>query len=86
MSIDGSRLTFDKSLDQAFAFNARFAQALRLYGLHEHADSIALQETGTNGTDPYRLRNLDVAGYELDSPMALYGAVPVLYGWGYNYH
>ncbi|XP_044262216.1 neutral alpha-glucosidase C-like [Tribolium madens] len=84
--IEGSSLTFDKSLDQAFAFNVKFPSALQLYGLHEHADSLALQNTGTNGTDPYRLRNLDVAGYELDSPMSLYGAVPVLYGWGTYSH
>ena len=30
-------------------------------------------------SDPYRLYCLDVAHYELDNPMALYGAVPLLY-------
>lgn len=29
-------------------------------------------------TDPYRLFNLDVFEYELYSPMALYGSVPVM--------
>ena len=33
-------------------------------------------------SDPYRLYNLDVFEYELDSPMALYGHVPVLYAHG----
>lgn len=31
------------------------------------------------GGEPYRLYNLDVFEYELDNPMALYGAVPVMY-------
>jgi alpha-glucosidase (family GH31 glycosyl hydrolase) len=81
--LDGTYLTFEDSLDQAFAFAVSFPQALQLYGVHEHADSLALQTTQVGGTDPYRLRNLDVSGYELNSPMALYGAVPVLYGHGY---
>jgi hypothetical protein len=79
--LDGFNL--EDSLDQAFAFAVSFPQALQLYGIHEHADSLALQTTQVGGTDPYRLRNLDVSGYELNSPMALYGAVPVLYGPGY---
>jgi alpha-glucosidase (family GH31 glycosyl hydrolase) len=80
---DGTYFTLEDSLDQAFAFAVSFPQALQLYGIHEHADSLALQTTQVNGTDPYRLRNLDVSGYELNSPMSLYGAVPVLYGHGY---
>lgn len=49
-------------------------------GIPEHADSFALKST--SGGDPYRLYNLDVFEYELDSTMALYGSVPVLYGHG----
>jgi len=52
-----------------------------IYGLPEHASSMALKSTrGKNPqyTDPYRLYNLDVFEYELDSPMALYGAVPLV--------
>ena len=30
-------------------------------------------------TDPYRLYNLDVFEYEVNNPMALYGAVPLMY-------
>ena len=30
-------------------------------------------------TDPYRLYNLDVFEYELDNPMALYGAIPYVH-------
>ena len=52
-----------------------------LYGLPEHASSTALKRTvGKNAEykHPYRLYNLDVFEYDLDVPMALYGAVPLL--------
>lgn len=39
-------------------------------------------QKNTIGSEPYRLYNLDVFEYELDSPMALYGSIPVLYGHG----
>lgn len=57
----------------------------QLYGLPEHASSLALKNTrgdaehpGTSGvySDPYRLYNLDVFEFELDEPMSLYGAIP----------
>ncbi|KAK6182964.1 hypothetical protein SNE40_010527 [Patella caerulea] len=48
-----------------------------VYGIPEHADTMALKTTKT--TDPYRLFNLDVFEYELYNPMALYGAVPLMY-------
>lgn len=60
-----------------------FPGASRAYGLPEHADKLALRTTGEGGLDPYRLYNLDVFEYELDSPMAIYGAIPVLYAHGY---
>ncbi|RYY82219.1 hypothetical protein EON63_13735 [archaeon] len=41
-----------------------------------------LHHTTSGYSDPYRLYNLDVFEYELDSPMALYGGVPVLYAHG----
>lgn len=55
-------------------------QANVLFGIPEHADSFALKSTV--GSEPYRLYNLDVFEYELDSTMALYGSVPVIYGHG----
>jgi alpha 1,3-glucosidase len=44
------------------------------------------ETTGENAkyTDPYRLWNLDVFEYEADSPMALYGAVPLVHA--HNVH
>ncbi|CAG8613562.1 15299_t:CDS:10, partial [Racocetra fulgida] len=41
-----------------------------------------LREKGLNGngaySDPYRLYNLDVCKYEIDSPMSLYGSIPFM--------
>lgn len=63
----------------AVGLDVSFPGAIRIYGLPEHADSLALRTTGSGGLEPYRLYNLDVFEYEMDSTMALYGAVPVVY-------
>ncbi|CAG9861083.1 unnamed protein product [Phyllotreta striolata] len=63
----------------AIGMDISFPGALRIYGLPEHGDKLPLRTTGPGGVDPYRLYNLDVFEYELDSTMALYGAVPVVY-------
>uniref|UniRef100_A0A158R447 Gal_mutarotas_2 domain-containing protein n=1 Tax=Syphacia muris TaxID=451379 RepID=A0A158R447_9BILA len=47
-----------------------------VYGLPEHGDTFVLRST--TAMDPYRLYNLDVFEYELNSQMSLYGAVPFL--------
>lgn len=47
--------------------------------------SLALRTTGPGGLDPYRLFNLDVFEYELDSTMAIYGAIPVAYAHSPKY-
>ncbi|KAF2841231.1 glycoside hydrolase family 31 protein [Patellaria atrata CBS 101060] len=52
-----------------------------VYGIPEHASSMSLKQTrgGDGGyTDPYRLYNSDVFEYELDSPMTLYGVIPLM--------
>ncbi|KAK9871595.1 hypothetical protein WA026_012975 [Henosepilachna vigintioctopunctata] len=56
-----------------------FPGAMRVYGLPQHADRLALRSTGPGGIGPYRFYNSDVFEYILDSTMALYGAVPVVY-------
>ncbi|XP_055374971.1 neutral alpha-glucosidase AB [Condylostylus longicornis] len=66
---------------EAISMDFSFPQALILFGIPQHADSFALKHTANNG-DPYRLYNLDVFEFELDSRMALYGSIPVLYGHG----
>lgn len=66
---------------EAVALDFSFPEADILFGIPEHADSFALKTTHGKG-DPYRLYNLDVFEFELDSRMALYGSVPVLYAHG----
>ncbi|CAD7967325.1 unnamed protein product [Amoebophrya sp. A120] len=51
-------------------------------GLPEHAAALLLKPF----EEPYRLYNLDVFEYELNSPMALYGAVPMLWGYERSLH
>jgi alpha 1,3-glucosidase len=58
-----------------------FPAAEHVYGIPEHASPLSLRTTrgGPNAyTDPYRLYNLDVFQHESDSPMALYGSVPLM--------
>ncbi|RZC42685.1 Glyco hydro 31 and/or Gal mutarotas 2 domain containing protein [Asbolus verrucosus] len=76
----GDRLVVTKNAP--FTFGITYPQAIQLYGLHEHCASLALRNTGPGGMDPYRLKNSDTYAYEIESPMALYGAIPVLYGHG----
>ncbi|XP_072314317.1 neutral alpha-glucosidase C [Eucyclogobius newberryi] len=45
-----------------------------VYGLPEHADRLQLRDTREG--EPYRLYNLDVFAYDLNSPFGLYGSVP----------
>ncbi|ORZ33307.1 glycosyl hydrolases family 31-domain-containing protein [Catenaria anguillulae PL171] len=66
---------------RSFGFDLQFAQTSHVYGLAEHASDFNLPSTrgeGARYTEPYRLYNLDVFEFELDSPMALYGSVPYL--------
>ncbi|KAJ3218096.1 hypothetical protein HDU67_006654 [Dinochytrium kinnereticum] len=70
----------------SIGIDVTFPSAKNLYGLPEHASNFSLKETRlTNGdfpSDPYRLYNLDVFEYEVDSPMSLYGSVPFVMGHG----
>jgi alpha 1,3-glucosidase len=69
----------------------RFPSASHLYGIPEHASSLALHSTAADPSegapaahyhDPYRMYNLDVFEYELDEPMALYGNIPMMMAHG----
>lgn len=57
-----------------------FVGSKYVYGIPEHATSFALKPTRGDGisSEPYRLYNLDVFEYQLDSPFGLYGAVPLM--------
>ncbi|KYB24988.1 neutral alpha-glucosidase C [Tribolium castaneum] len=80
---DGDKLTLlETEVNAPFSFGVKFPQAVQLYGIHEHCETLALKNTAPGGTDPYRLKNSDVGGFEIESPMALYGSIPVLYGHG----
>jgi alpha 1,3-glucosidase len=58
------------------ALDVKFSGASQLYGIPEHTDSINLADTLEG--EPYRLFNLDVYAYKVDSRHALYGAIPFL--------
>ncbi|KAL8871467.1 MAG: hypothetical protein Q9174_002710, partial [Haloplaca sp. 1 TL-2023] len=52
-----------------------------VYGVPEHAGPLSLKQTrGGSGAyeQPYRLYNSDVFEYEMDTPMTLYGAIPLM--------
>jgi alpha 1,3-glucosidase len=84
--------SFGKWLDpqpyglQSLAADISFSGATHLMGIPGHASSVMLKSTRSlkNSTveydEPYRLYNLDVFEYELDSPMALYGSIPFMMG------
>lgn len=74
-------LTFEEDPEAPVALDFNFPRALRAYGLPEHAERLVLRTT-TNGSEPYRLYNIDRYGYEANSTQALYGSVPVLFGVG----
>lgn len=60
-----------------------FVGAEHVYGIPEHATSLALKPTRVESgeyTEPYRMYNLDVFEYKLDSPFGLYGSIPFMMG------
>ncbi|KAI3631083.1 hypothetical protein MIR68_010573 [Amoeboaphelidium protococcarum] len=67
----------------SIALDVTFPGANNVYGLPEHATNLSLKDTHgqteQSYREPYRLYNLDVFEFNLDSPMALYGSVPLLY-------
>ncbi|XP_044751418.1 neutral alpha-glucosidase AB [Coccinella septempunctata] len=64
---------------EGISLDITFPGAVRSYGLPQHADRLSLRTTGPGGLDPYRFYNLDVFEYLVDSTMALYGSIPVVY-------
>ncbi|XP_062540279.1 neutral alpha-glucosidase AB-like [Armigeres subalbatus] len=67
---------------ESIGMDFTFHKADITFGIPEHADDFVLKETIHEDSDPYRLYALDVNSYEMDSKMALYGAIPVVYGHG----
>lgn len=70
---------------QSISFDVSFYGADHVYGIPEHATSLALKPTrgpGVEGSEPYRLFNLDVFEYEHDSPFGIYGSIPFMLSHG----
>ncbi len=61
---------------ESFGVDIDFPLTQNLYGIPEHADDFRLKDTSDR--EPFRLYNLDVFEYELDSPMTLYGSIPYM--------
>lgn len=70
---------------QSISFDISFYGADFVYGIPEHATSLALKPTrgpGIDYSEPYRLFNLDVFEYIHDSPFGIYGSIPFMISHG----
>jgi alpha 1,3-glucosidase len=62
---------------QAIGIDVGFPDSHALLGMPEHTNKLLLTSL-SKMEEPYRFFNLDVFEYELDSAMALYGAIPMV--------
>lgn len=62
---------------ESVAVDIDFPGYSEVYGIPEHADSLALRST-VNSKLPYRLYNVDIFEYETDSAMPMYGSIPLM--------
>ncbi|CAD6897786.1 unnamed protein product [Tilletia controversa] len=73
---------------EAVSLDVTFVGYDHVFGIPEHASPLSLRETkGAKEGDykePYRLMNTDVFEYEHDSPMSLYGSVPLMHAQSVN--
>lgn len=73
---------------ESMGVDISFPFAKYVYGIPERTASFSLRDTADvyrqSLSEPYRLYNLDVSGYELDDPLGLYDAVPLLIGRGHK--
>lgn len=73
---------------EALSLDISFPGKPYLFGLPEHASPLNLRSTrgekAGDFEDPYRLMNTDVFEYDFDSPMALYGSVPIVHAQSAN--
>lgn len=63
---------------ESVALDFKFHGISNLYGIAEHADSLRLRDT--SNIDPYRLYNVDVFQYKLNSTLPMYGSIPFVVG------
>lgn len=62
---------------ESVALDFSFREFQHVYGIPEHADSLSLRDT-TKEALPYRLYNVDIFEYEIESRMPMYGSIPLL--------
>ncbi|KAJ3152518.1 hypothetical protein HDU89_001207 [Geranomyces variabilis] len=65
----------------SIGFDVSFLGSKNVYGIPQHASDFSLKSTrGPHKAyeEPYRMYNLDVFEYIMDSPMALYGSIPFM--------
>lgn len=68
---------------ESVALDITFSGYSHVFGIPSHATSLSLKETRGREeghySEPYRMYNLDVFEYILDSPMTLYGSIPLMH-------
>lgn len=68
---------------ESIAMDLEFKKSKAVYGIPEHADSLKLKDT--TEADPYRLYNVDVFKYHLNSTTPTYGAIPFMFATNHKY-
>lgn len=61
---------------ESVALDFTFINYTHVYGIPEHADSFSLKDT-SNG-EPYRLFNVDIFEYDVQSKLPMYGSIPLM--------
>lgn len=61
---------------ESVALDVTFDGFKHVYGIPEHADSLALKDT--SASEPYRLYTVDIFEYETDSRLPMYGSIPFM--------
>jgi mannosyl-oligosaccharide alpha-1,3-glucosidase len=67
---------------ESFSIDINFPNHFHVYGIPQHATRLSLPATTGEGaaySDPYRLYNADVCEHLADSPMSLYGSIPLMH-------
>lgn len=64
---------------ESVALDVTFDEFKHVYGIPEHADSFSLRDTVHGAAhEPYRLFNVDIFQYDVNSVMPMYGAIPLM--------
>lgn len=61
---------------ESVALDFTFVNFTHVYGIPEHADSLSLKDT--SNSEPYRLYNVDIFEYEVQSKLSMYGSIPLM--------